>query len=528
MLRRGDGTDDDAIPFLQRAGEWAAALSPSSIPEPTRRAAEAQLLSTLGAARWTCQLPIADRIAASVRSEASTATGATSRDDVTFLAGGSLPPRDAAYGNAVLSMALDYDDTVLGAHAGHSAVFVPVAYAESTGASGEHLLVAVIAATEVAARLGSAAAVGPFRGQQTAYVHAAAAAVGRGVIEGDDGDTITDALTLALARPPWPLDAAFFTDAKLTTAAEPVERGCRALAEARVGADTNRGLVEADGGFLDAFADHPLPEFLGGLGDRWHTRAVTVKPVPGCAYVTAPVEAALDARRQLRGRDQVRLDHVRVEGSLFMTEVDALAGAYVDGPDSSLAALNFSVPYNVAVALRVGEHTPREFLPERIHDESVWALADRIEVAHDPEFTVAALDSEVPLGAMLRRIGPAVIPYAASTVGPKTALRHLPSLLRFVRRRPLPEALDGAEKRMGARVTLELADGSTVSATCAHPTGFAGRPLAEIRGTARQKLRQALTAGGRPESDARALAGEVATIADATVVTLEDLAEEPR
>ncbi|PSP94711.1 hypothetical protein BRC84_03985 [Halobacteriales archaeon QS_1_68_44] len=193
--------------------------------------------------------------------------------------------------------------------------------------------------------------------------------------------------------------------------------------------------------------------------------------------MTAPIEAALEARGRLdRGRTAVR--RVDVYGSLFTTEVDERAAPYLDGPDSPVAALSFSVPFNVAVALTDGEHTPRQ-VGERVTDGAVWRLAERVSVHHDSSFTVAALNSEVPVGAMLRRVGPAVIPYAARSVGPAATVRHLPTLARFVRKRPLPTDLSDADKRMGARVAVTTTDGRTVEATVEHWTGLAAAGLRE-------------------------------------------------
>lgn len=514
MLDRLLGGDDEAGPFVDRAAEWAADLSLGDVPPEVRRAARAQVHSTLGAALWTLELPIGDRIARTVRSEHG-ADGA-----VSFLPGGTTSVAGACWGHAALSMALDFDDTVLGGHTGHSSVFVPLAVAEATGASGRETLAAVVAANEVSARVASAAAIGPFRGQQTAYVHAVGATVARAVVADDDADTLADALGIALGQPPWPLEPAFLgSDAKVASAADPVLTGLSAVTRAREGFEGNSDVLEGDEGFLDAFADHPLPEFLSGLGERWHTRALTVKPVPGCAYVTAPVEAAVEVHRQFPDRS-VTVNRITVEGSLFCTEVDDRAARYVDGPDSPLAALSFSVPYNVAAALLAGELTPRQFTPEALADGRTWALAGNVRVEHDPAFTVAALRSEVPVGAMLRRVGPAVIPYAAKTVGPAAALRHLPTLLRFLRKRPLPDDLSGADKRMGARVRVDLEGGETLSATVEHPTGFAGHTLPEVRAVARKKFRRALEAGGATEAESRRAADAVGSLHEASEVSL--------
>jgi 2-methylcitrate dehydratase PrpD len=498
-------------PFLDRAARWATGLEYREVPRPVRSAARAQLASTVGAAVWTRLHPLGDRISTATRSQAD--------GSATFLGGDELLPEDAAAGNAALSMALDFDDTVLGGHTGHSSVFVPLAYAEATGADGERLLVAHVAANEVAARLAAAAAIGPFRGQQTAYIHAVAAAVGRAVIEGDDAETLANALGTALLQPPWPLEPPFLgSDGKVWSASEPIRSGIAAIESARAGLSGRPDLTESDKGFLEAFADLPLPEFLEGFGERWHTRAVTVKGVPGCAYVTAPVEAALEARGGF-DRGTTTIERVDVYGSLFATEVNARGSPYLDGSDSPVSALTFTIPFNVAAALIDGEHTPRQ-LGERVNDTAVWRLADRVFVHHDASFTMAALQSEVPVGAMLRRVGLPVVGYTAKTVGIGATLRHLPTLLRFARKRPLPMDLSGADKRMGARIEVTTADGRCIEATIDHPSGFAGKPLEEIRAVARNKCRSGLAAEGLRESAASKRVDDLLAIDSADTVSL--------
>jgi 2-methylcitrate dehydratase PrpD len=509
------GGDPDPGSFLDRAAAWATALTLEDVPRPVRQAAAAQLASTVGAAVWTLDHPLGAPIVETVRS----------RDDGTgsaLVCGEESSPAAAARGNAALSMALDFDDTVLGGHTGHSSVFVPLAYAAESGADGRRVLRAQIAANEVAARLASAAAIGPFRGQQTAYIHAVAAAVARAVIEGDDAGTLGHALGTALLQPPWPLEPPFLgADAKVWSASEPIETGLAAVDSARAGLTGAPGIVEAKGGFLEAFADQPLSEFIDGLGERWHTRALTVKSVPGCAYVTAPIEAALAARGRLN-RGRTSIERIDVYGSLFTTEVDARAETYVDGPRSPVAALSFSVPFNVAVALADGEHTPRQ-VGERTRDPEVWELADRVLVHHDSAFTAAALDSEVPVGAMLRRVGLPVVAYAAKSVGPMAALSHLPTLAGFVRKRPLPTDLASADKRMGARVEVTTTRGRTVAATVEHPSGFAGKPLSEVRAVARRKCWTGLAAAGLRESEAKRRADDCLGIADREAVSVSAL-----
>jgi 2-methylcitrate dehydratase PrpD len=528
--RSGGSREDGVPPFVERAAEWAADLRYRHVPAVVRRAAGAQLASTVGAAVWTLDHPIGDRVLDTVRDEFADDEGLAA----TLPGAGRTPVRGACYGAAALSMAMDFDDTVLGGHTGHSAALVPYLYAEAHGDAlskpGRRALTAHVAANEVAARVASAAAVGPFRGQQTAYVHSVGAAVARGVVENVGAEVLADAVAIALGQPPWPLVPDFLgSDAKVVSAAEPTLAGLSAVSAARNGLTGNHDVLTAEDGFLDEFATVPLPEFLGGLGERWHTRAVTVKPYPGCAYVTAPVHAALRVREDVReavaeaGGDRAAITGVRVDGSLFTHRVDELARRYTARTESPLASLNFSIPFNVAVALRDGEHTPRQLHPDRVGDEAVWELADRVSLEHDPAFTMRALESEVPVGAMLRRVGWKVLPYAVKNVGPGTALRNLPTLLRFVRKRPLPADLSGADKAMGARVTVRLADGREFAETVEHPPGFAGRSLDETRAIARRKCADALVARGAAAADARRVARDLRDTAE-TDTLLADVA----
>jgi 2-methylcitrate dehydratase PrpD len=470
--------------FIPEAAEWVADLSPESIPAKVHRAAKAQICSDLGAAVWTLSHPLGDAVTAQLDSFGTAA-------EATYLPTGEQHPAiAAAYGHAALSMAMDFDDTILGGHTGHSSTAVAFAYGEKYEASGEEVLAAVIAANEVGARLASAAAVGPFRGQQTAYIHAVEAVVARAYLEDLEAATTADAIGLALGQPPWPLTAGFLgSDSKLFTAAEPIATGIRAVDAARAGMDGNDGVVSD---FLEEYSTYPLPEFLTGLGDRWHTVALTVKAHPGCAYVSPVIRATLDCLDQRSQGSELSIESVDVYGSLFTVKVNELAGQYVEGTTSSLSSLNFSVPYNVAVALEDGEHTPRQLTPERVDSPATWALADRVTVHHDADLTVEALSSEIPVGTMLGRVGWRSIPYAAKTLGVADLVKNLDVFLRFVRRKPLPDSFDGAEKRMGARVQVTLADGTTLSADCSHPPGFAGQPLDDIESIAQQKLSDAL------------------------------------
>jgi 2-methylcitrate dehydratase PrpD len=307
------------------------------------------------------------------------------------------------------------------------------------------------------------------------------------------------------------------------SASEAIETGLSALDSARAGLTGEPAVVEADAGFLDTFADPPLQAYLGGFGERWHSRAVTVKGVPARGAVAAPIEAALAVRGRFDpGRTSVK--RVDVRASRATVKAAERVEPYLDGPESPVAALTSSVAFNVAAALVDGEHTPRQ-LGERSRNAGIWRLADRVFRHQGPEFTAATLRSEATAGTTPSGGGLAAVGEAAMQLGPWGSLRHVTTLPRVARGGGIPSDLSSTSRRPGARVEVTTTDGRTVAETIEHPSGFAGKPLAEIRAVARNKCRTGLQAAGMREAAARERADELLGIDDEDVVSLAPLLE---
>ena len=134
-------------------------------------------------------------------------------------------PADAALANAVCSMAHDFDDIVWMGHTCHSAVFASLAVAEHEGRSSAELLIAVIAANEVAGRLGASSFLGPLNGQMWTFIHLLGAAAATAKLLGLDELRTAHAMAIALAQPPFPLQAGFFSSTSKLLAAATLEFG---------------------------------------------------------------------------------------------------------------------------------------------------------------------------------------------------------------------------------------------------------------------------------------------------------------
>jgi 2-methylcitrate dehydratase PrpD len=438
--------------LTEELAAWASSLTLDDVPERVVSYARSQVLSQLAAARAALDHPLGRKVVA--------AFGPATQPD----------PHGAARVLAALTMALDFDDTVYAGHVTHSTVNVPLAYATPLGLDGRSLLAAVVASGECAARVTAAATLGPHRGQTAAHAHLVGAPAARLHAEGAPADRWVDAWGLALAAPPWSLHRGFLgSDAKVLTASVPVGTGLDACDAAAAGLRGAPDILEAPDGFLARFADQPLPEaVVAGLGERWHTETTSFKVYPGCAYLDPAIDGAVELHRRLGELHPEDVAEVVVHGGILTVAVDLRAASYVEGPDSTVAALNFSVGYSVAVALLTGGLTHLDFQPPALDDPLRWELARRVRVEHDDELTRRSLLATAPLGEALRQAGAERARAWLVAHGGETAGELVVDLA------PPASSFEDAEKAIGARVEVHLTDGRVEEATVDIAVGAAG------------------------------------------------------
>ena len=415
---------------------------------------------------------------------------------------------DALYAAAALSIALDFDDYVCFAHAGHSAVLVPVLLAAETGASAAEQLAAQVAANELEARLGGACLLGPLNGQLWSFVHAAGAAIGAGRLLGLDAGQLAHALALALYQAPRATVPGFMApDSKLLTAAEPTLAGVRSARLAANGVTGPLDALDHPQGFFDAFSYAPLPALLGGLGSGWATRTLSIKRYPGCAYVDTTIDALLD----LGPPPAAEVESVVVEAGVLTCGMDAMSHPYTADRMPTPVTINFSIPWTVAATLVAGRLTPDEVNAQWLaaHHRELAATAARVSLHHDWSLTLRTAEAMAPL-----------LPLRAMTVG--TPTRRLLGGLRRTRHEhkgihlgigdgiailralrdggigaagraaagPLwaPAALDAFTMTFPARVRVRLRDGHELVAESNVPQGGAGHVRSGPDAVSREKL----------------------------------------
>jgi 2-methylcitrate dehydratase PrpD len=483
------------VTVIERLTGWASTLQLDDVPARVVETAKSQILSQLAAALGGLGHPLGEAVVKGF--------GPPLQAD----------PRRSACVLAGLTSWLHFDDTAYAGHLSNSTVNVPVAYAHALGLSGRDLLTAVIAANECAARVTAAATLGPWRGQLAPHTHLAGAVSGRLRSESAEHGRWVDALGLAFAMPPWPLQRALLgSDATVLSGFVPVRMGLDACDAAAAGLSGAPDIFEHPDGFLSRFASIPLPEAVtAGLGQRWHTDTMSFKVHPGGPGMDAAIDCAMDLRRIL---GEIAVDDVVeivVHTTLYTVMVDHRASAYVRGPDSPLSALVFATPYLVASALLNGSFTPADLAEPAIRDGRRWSLAAKVSVRPDTDLTRAGLASEVPFGEALRQAGP-LAPVWLDAQG-------LPGLADLLGDLAQPsQTFENATKAIGARVSVHLTNGRLVESEHRIPVGGAGpHTRAHHRRLVREKF---LAVGGTtPVADA------VATLESASQVEVTRLLE---
>ena len=272
--------------------DWALGLRLEDVPDRAVSAAHIHLLDGIGCA-----------IAAARRDEVPFALAVARRfsapPEATVIGSGDrLPAPAAALANGSLVHALDFDDTHQGALVHATAAVLPAAFAvgEEVSARGADVLAACIAGYEVVIRLGAAVTHGfharGFHATSVCGVFAAALAASR-LMQLGPAETV-NALGLAGSQASGSLE--FLNTASSTKQLHPGFSGMAGVMAARLaadGADGPASILEGEHGLYRSFAGQEVnPEALtDGLGTRWETERITVKPYPVCQLSHASLDA---------------------------------------------------------------------------------------------------------------------------------------------------------------------------------------------------------------------------------------------
>jgi len=297
----------------------------------------------------------------------------------------------AALCNGIATHGYELDDLIAEAVVHPGAVVVPavLAAAESTGATGERVVLGVLAGYEMMARLGLAIGIEPGkRGYHTTGIVGPVAAVAAaGVTMGYTTDRLLSAIGLACSTAAGIKSFAGGSGGgmvKRMHAGRSAEAGVRLCEMADCGFEGPRAAIEGRFGLLEVLSGSSAQpaQLSAALGERWALEQVWVKVYPMCGMIQG-VAQVLDHLKREHRLEAAEIEHVRVGVSHQAARLNSERF-----PADTMAA-QYSIPYCVGVALAGDAVNPGNYAPERLADPQTRELAGRTELYADPEVEAA-------------------------------------------------------------------------------------------------------------------------------------------
>ena len=314
-----------------------------------------------------------------------------------------VPAPVAALANGTLIQALDYDDTddPSAAHVASTVLAAALALGEARAAEGGELLAALVAGTEVVARVGRACEANLGFTSTSLYGAFGAAAAAARILRLSPEAT-RHALGIVLSQ------AAGSTQTALDwPLSKHMQSGFAAQAGVLSALLAERGITGIENVFEGRYGFFNL--YKGGRCRRepllqpwaapYAVETLSLKPYPSCRATHGPIEAceaiAADARFDAR---EVASAEVTVPPLAF-----TLAGQPARPGRDPLVAAQFSIAHNVAAALVRRRLTLEAYRPESLADPAIHDLVARVRVTsgEGADFTPARVRLRLRDGTVL-------------------------------------------------------------------------------------------------------------------------------
>ena len=304
--------------------------------------------------------------------------------------GERVPAHMAAFANGAMAHALDFEDAhdLALVHPNAPTVPAALATAESAGnVSGKTFIAALAVGCDIVCRLGLALKENP--GEYGWYIppilgsFGAAAAAGKLLNLDETG--ILDAFSLTLCQATCSAELRYSprSDIRSVRDAFAAKAGVLSARLAQKGVKGFDHPLEGKAGLFSLYSNGRYDglQLTEGLGTKFEGANISFKPWPACRGTHTYIEAALNILKE-HAPDPDDIVDVRVVVSSFnrmLCEPENVKKA----PQAVIDA-KFSIPFTVATALRHKEVALEHFTPERLKDEKVLQLAQKIRYDLDP------------------------------------------------------------------------------------------------------------------------------------------------
>ncbi|PSO07388.1 2-methylcitrate dehydratase [Candidatus Marsarchaeota G2 archaeon BE_D] len=361
--------------LADKIADYAVSLEYKDLSQLAVREAKRRIIDTIG----VC-FPALDAVPVKIARDV--AAYSTSRYGATvFGSWVKSPIQEAAFANGCAARYLDYNDTYLSKEALHPSDNIPtvLAAAEAEDADGRDLLLGVVAAYEVACRLGDASSIRDRGWDHVTYI-AISAAVGAAKAMGLDRDKVVQAVNLA-ATPNIALRqtrAGELSMWKGCAAANAARNGLFAALLAKHGMTGPSPVFEGEMGFFKQVSG-PLELSLGSDEPKLVETHIKYYPVEYHAM------SAVDAARKIR--EKVAPDEI---AEVYVDTFSVGWRIIVKDPEKwdpkTKETADHSLPFIVATTLVDGSIWLDSYLDWKLRDPSVRRLLGVMKVNVDPEF----------------------------------------------------------------------------------------------------------------------------------------------
>ena len=299
---------------------------------------------------------------------------------------------NAALLNGMTSHILDFDDTSM-EFGGHPSVTIfpaLLALAEWKKRSGRDFLTAYVLGFETGCRVNLGATYTHYMAgwHATSTIGHFSAAAGSGKLLKLTPEKMVYALGTAATQAAG-LKIVFGTSGKPFHAGKASFNGLLSSLLAERGFTNVDNILEAQKGFWDLYASECQPEAaLEGIGKTWHILKNNHKFHASCHGTHAPIEAALAMQKEY-GFKTSEIEEINLQAHYSMLEV-----AGKTKPIHGLEG-KFSIPYTVANALLTGDTGLAAFTDEKVTDQSVVALMDKIHASSSGQLGLWEADMSI-------------------------------------------------------------------------------------------------------------------------------------
>ena len=301
----------------------------------------------------------------------------------------SYSPSAAALLNGTLAHSLDFDDTHAEAslHSSAPILAAALAAAEMNKSSGQQLITACVVGYEIQIRLGLAGGSSShykkgFHPTATCGIFGASAAAG--YLMGLTKEQYISAFGIALSQSAGSMQ--FLTDGAWTKRSHVGQAAQNGLSCAILAAEGFKGpskAFEGQWGYFHSYAfGGDMEKAIDGLGKKFETLNLGVKPYPSCRYSHAAIDGIIELKNEL-GFSTAELDDIDI--GLSETALNIIGYPLSDKQNpKSVVDGQFSMPFCAAVTVKSGGLKWDDY-KNHLNDSDTLSLCNKIKVSPDKD-----------------------------------------------------------------------------------------------------------------------------------------------